>query len=172
MKTWEWVLGVNLWGPIYGVRAFLPILMQQDEAHILSTASTAGLVAGPAIAPYNVSKFGVVALMETLARELARTKVGVSVLCPGPINTRIGEAERNRPSDKNVHAPSEEERRFYTGVGPLLSAGMDPADVASLVLRAIRENRFWILTHPAWKKILQKRVELMVSDDALFERLP
>ena len=171
-QDWEWVLGVNLWGPIYGVRAFLPILMQQDEAHILSTASTAGLVAGPAIAPYNVSKFGVVALMETLARELARTKVGVSVLCPGPINTRIGEAERNRPSDKNVHAPSEEERRFYSGVGPLLSAGMDPADVASLVLRAIRENRFWILTHPAWKKILQKRVELLVSDDALFERLP
>lgn len=170
LKDWEWVLGVNLWGPIYGVRAFLPILMKQDEAHIVSTASTAGLVASPAIAAYNVSKFGVVALMETVAREMAGTRVGVSVLCPGPINTRIGEAERNRPDDKAEHLETEAERRFYAGVGPMLSAGMEPSEVASLVVRAIHENRFWILTHPEWKQILKRRVELLASDDALLRR--
>jgi NAD(P)-dependent dehydrogenase (short-subunit alcohol dehydrogenase family) len=166
-QDWDWVMGVNLWGPIYGVRAFLPILLKQDEAHILSTASTAGLVAGAAIAPYNVSKFGVVALMETLARELASTKVGVSVLCPGPINTRIPQSERNRPADKQVHRETAEERRFYGAAGPMLAAGMDPAEVAGLVLRAIRENRFWILTHPEWKDILRKRVDLLVASDAV-----
>ena len=166
-QDWDWVMGVNLWGPIYGVRAFLPILLRQDEAHILSTASTAGLVAGAAIAPYNVSKFGVVALMETLARELAQTKVGVSVLCPGPINTRIPQAERNRPVDKQVHNETVEERRFYAAAGPMLAGGMDPAEVAGLVIRAIRENRFWILTHPEWKDILRRRVELLAASDAL-----
>jgi NAD(P)-dependent dehydrogenase (short-subunit alcohol dehydrogenase family) len=166
-QDWDWVMGVNLWGPIYGVRAFLPILLKQEEAHILSTASTAGLVAGPAIAPYNVSKFGVVALMETLARELAGTKVGVSVLCPGPINTRIPQSERNRPADKQVHSETAEERRFYAAAGPMLAGGMDPAEVAGLVVRAIGENRFWILTHPEWKDILRKRVELLAASDAL-----
>jgi NAD(P)-dependent dehydrogenase (short-subunit alcohol dehydrogenase family) len=166
-QDWDWVMGVNLWGPIYGVRAFLPILMEQDEAHILSTASTAGLVAGAAIAPYNVSKFGVVALMETLARELAHTKVGVSVLCPGPINTRIPQAERNRPADKHVHTETAEERRFYAAAGPMLAEGMDPAEVADLVMSAIRENRFWILTHPEWKEILRRRVALLAASDAL-----
>jgi NAD(P)-dependent dehydrogenase (short-subunit alcohol dehydrogenase family) len=167
LQDWEWVMSVNLWGPIYGVRAFLPILLKQDEAHILSTASTAGLVAGAAIAPYNVSKFGVVALMETLARELAGTKVGVSVLCPGPINTRIPQSERNRPADKQVHSETAEERRFYAAAGPMLAGGMDPAEVAGLVVRAIGENRFWILTHPEWKDILRKRVELLAASDAL-----
>jgi NAD(P)-dependent dehydrogenase (short-subunit alcohol dehydrogenase family) len=172
-QDWEWVMNVNLWGPIHGVRVFTPILLQQDEAHMVSTASTAGLVAAPHIGPYNVTKFGVVALMETLAREFANTRLGVSVLCPGPINTRIGEAERNRPSDKRAHETTEEERRFYQGVGPMLAAGMDPAEVAELVVRAIREQRFWILTHPnEWKEILRRRVELLISDDALLRRTP
>jgi len=169
-EDWEWVLDVNLWGPIYGVRTFLPILMKQDEAHILSTASTAGLVAGAAIGPYNVSKFGVVALMETVAREMQGTSVGVSVLCPGPINTRIVDAERNRPDDKNVHKETDAERQFYSGAAPTLAKGMEPPEVASLVVRAIREQRFWILTHPEWKKILRKRIELLDAEDALFRR--
>jgi NAD(P)-dependent dehydrogenase (short-subunit alcohol dehydrogenase family) len=170
LADWEWVLGVNLWGPIHGVRSFVPILLQQDEAHIVSTASTAGLVAAPSIAAYNVSKFGVVALMETLARELAGTPVGVSVLCPGPINTRIAQAERNRPGDKAAHAATDAERRFYAGVGPMLSAGMAPSEVAGLVVRAIRENRFWILTHPEWKQILRRRLDLLDAEDAVLPK--
>jgi NAD(P)-dependent dehydrogenase (short-subunit alcohol dehydrogenase family) len=171
LQDWEWVLGVNLWGPIHGVRAFLPILLKQDEAHILSTASTAGLVAAPSIAPYNVSKFGVVALMETLARELAGSRVGVSVLCPGPINTRIVTAERNRPGDKAVHTETEAERRFYAGAGPMLAKGMEPSEVAALVVRGIRERRFWILTHPEeWKPIVQRRAAALAESDALFPR--
>jgi NAD(P)-dependent dehydrogenase (short-subunit alcohol dehydrogenase family) len=171
-QDWEWVLGVNLWGPIYGVRSFLPILMKQDEAHIVSTASTAGLVAGAAIGPYNVSKFGVVALMETVAREMAGTNVGVSVLCPGPINTRIVTAERNRPSDKAAHTESEAERRFYAGAAPMLAKGMEPSEVAELLVRGIRERRFWILTHPAdWKLIVQRRAAALAEGDALYPKL-
>ena len=85
LSTWEWVLGVNLWGVIHGIRAFVPLLMQQDEAHIVNTASVAGLVAGPFMGPYNASKHAVVALSETLHHELAMTapQVKVSVLCPG-----------------------------------------------------------------------------------------
>ena len=170
LEDWEWVLGVNLWGPIHGVRTFLPILMQQEEAHIVSTASTAGLVASPAIAAYNVSKFGVVALMETIARELAGTRVGVSVLCPGPINTRIPQAERNRPADKAAHTPSEAERRFYDSAGAMLAKGMEPSEVAELVVRGIRENRFWMLTHPEWKEIVRRRAAALSERDDLYPK--
>ncbi len=167
-QDWEWVMNVNLWGPIHGVRVFVPILLEQEEAHLVSTASTAGLLAAPHIGPYNVTKFGVVALMETLARELADTRVGVSVLCPGPINTRIGEAERNRPADKRAHRESEAERRFYAGVGPMLAAGMDPAQVAELVVSALRTNRFWILTHPEeFHPLLRRRLDLLIAEGAL-----
>ena len=98
-ETWEWVLGVNLWGVIHGIRAFVPILMQQAAGHVVNTASIAGLVAGPFMGPYNASKHAVVALSETLHHELAMAAahVNVSVLCPGWVNTRIGESERNRP---------------------------------------------------------------------------
>jgi short-subunit dehydrogenase len=146
----------------------VPLLLQQEEGHILSTASTAGLLAAPHIAPYNVTKFGVVALMETLARELTGTHVGVSVLCPGPINTRIGQAERNRPDDMRSHQETEEERRFYAGVGPMLAAGMDPAQVAELVVQAIRTDRFWILTHPdEYHPLLRRRLDLMIAEARL-----
>src|SRR5205807_373546 len=98
---WQWVLGVNLWGVIHGIRAFLPILLEQDEAHVVNTASMAGLVSGPFMGPYNASKFAVVALSETLHKEMAMqgSGVGVSVLCPGWVNTNIGESERNRPPE-------------------------------------------------------------------------
>src|SRR4051794_29088134 len=97
---WEWVLGVNLWGVIHGIRAFLPILLEQEEAHVVNTASMAGLVSGPFMGPYNASKFAVVAISETLFKEMSMQglKVGVSVLCPGWVNTNIGDSERNRPA--------------------------------------------------------------------------
>lgn len=172
LDDWSWVMGVNLWGVIHGVKAFLPRMIEQNEGHMLATASTAGLVSSPAIAPYNVSKFGVVALMETVARDLqlARSDVGASVLCPGEVATRIADSGRNRP-DAN-HVETDAERAFYASAGPLVAKGLDPSDVAEMVVNAIRDKKFWILTHPVWKDILRRRVDALVNEDALPPRYP
>ncbi len=174
LEDWQWVLGVNLWGVIHGVKAFVPMLREQEEGHLLATSSTAGLIAAPAIAPYNVTKFGVVALMETLQRELAADKapIGVSVLCPGNVATRITDSGRNRPETLADHADTEAGRRFDTGAGKLIAEGLDPAIVADQVLDAIRHDRFWILTHPEWKELLRARIESLVEEDRLPRRYP
>src|SRR5436853_861766 len=101
LADWQWILGVNLWGVIHGVRAFVPRLIAQGEGHVVNTASIAGLTSAPMMGPYNVSKHGVVTISETLAAELALSgsPFKVSVLCPGWVNTRINEADRNRPAE-------------------------------------------------------------------------
>ncbi len=170
LADWEWVLGVNLWSVIYGIKAFLPLIKQAGEGHIVSTASTAGLVSAPIIGPYNVSKFGVVALQETLQRELDadRSPIGASVLCPGAINTRIADAARNRPAESaKAHAMTKQESDFQAGARNMLSKGMDPADVADMVVSAIKNKQFWILTHPDWKNVLRDRVEALVNENRL-----
>jgi NAD(P)-dependent dehydrogenase (short-subunit alcohol dehydrogenase family) len=147
LSTWEWVIGVNLWGVIHGVRAFVPLLMQQTEAHIVNTASVAGLVAAPFMGPYNASKHAVVAISETLHHELAMSapQVKVSVLCPGWVNTNIAESGRNRPEHlQDADAPDSEAAALLRG---FLEQGMAPDEVAAKVLDAIRDERFWILTH-------------------------
>jgi NAD(P)-dependent dehydrogenase (short-subunit alcohol dehydrogenase family) len=147
LSTWEWVIGVNLWGVIHGVRTFVPLLMQQTEAHIVNTASVAGLVAAPFMGPYNASKHAVVAISETLHHELAMSapQVKVSVLCPGWVNTNIADSARNRPLHlQEGAAPDADAAALLRG---FLEQGMPPADVAAKVLDAMREERFWILTH-------------------------
>jgi NAD(P)-dependent dehydrogenase (short-subunit alcohol dehydrogenase family) len=168
LETWEWILGVNLWGVIHGVRSFVPLLMQSPAAHIVNTASIAGLVAAPFMGPYNASKHAVVAISETLHHELAMSAphVHVSVLCPGWVNTRIAESERNRP------APLRVEVEGIAADGPamlqeLLAAGMDPAEVAGKVFDAIRDERFWVLTHDDendfWVGAVQRRLDSVAS---------
>ena len=147
LSTWEWVIGVNLWGVIHGVRTFVPLLMQQSEAYIVNTASVAGLVAAPFMGPYNASKHAVVAISETLHHELAMSapQVKVSVLCPGWVNTKIADSARNRPEHLNEGAaPDADAAALLRG---FLEQGMAPDDVAAKVLDAMREERFWILTH-------------------------
>jgi NAD(P)-dependent dehydrogenase (short-subunit alcohol dehydrogenase family) len=147
LSTWEWVIGVNLWGVIHGVRTFVPLLMQQSEAYIVNTASVAGLVAAPFMGPYNASKHAVVAISETLHHELAMSapQVKVSVLCPGWVNTKIADSARNRPEHLNEGAaPDADAAALLRG---FLEQGMAPDDVAVKVLDAMREERFWILTH-------------------------
>jgi NAD(P)-dependent dehydrogenase (short-subunit alcohol dehydrogenase family) len=147
LSTWEWVIGVNLWGVIHGVRTFVPLLMQQTEAHIVNTASVAGLVAAPFMGPYNASKHAVVAISETLHHELAMSapQVKVSVLCPGWVNTKIADSARNRPEHlKDGAAPDADAVALLRG---FLEQGMPPDEVAAKVLDAMREERFWILTH-------------------------
>jgi NAD(P)-dependent dehydrogenase (short-subunit alcohol dehydrogenase family) len=156
-EDWQWTLGVDLWGVIHGVQAFLPVLMCQAEpGHIVNTASVNGLLPSPGLGAYNVAKAGVVALSETLALELrdAGVPIGVSVVCPGLVRTRISESERNRPGryrsegERNVPDPAS---------SPL--AGRDPGDIADAVLCAVREDRFWVLTHPEFGDLIRERSE-------------
>jgi NAD(P)-dependent dehydrogenase (short-subunit alcohol dehydrogenase family) len=160
---WQWVLGVNLWGVIHGVRAFVPRLVEQGEGHVVNTASMAGLTSAPMMGPYNVSKHGVVTLSETLAAELALhgSPVKVSVLCPGWVNTRINKADRNRPAELQPPDGADTTmmdmgRQLLDG---LLKSGLQPSEVASRVLDAIREERFYILTHPEMTPMVQQRME-------------
>ena len=165
LEDWEWVLGVDLWSVIYGIKAFLPHIKRAGEGHVINTASVAGLYATSWIAPYNVAKFGVVALTETLARELESDGLPIraSVLCPGPVDTGIVTSERNRPDAvTRAHADSPQERQFLEGSKALLSGrGRKPAEVAALVLEAIGDGRFWILPHPYIVDVLRTRAEGM-----------
>jgi len=163
---WQWVLGVNLWGVIHGIRTFVPIMLDQDsEGHIVSTASVAGLIAGPFMSSYNVSKFGVVALSETLHHELAmrQSKIKVSVLCPGLVNTRISDSARNRPEGlRNAETDSTPTSAQLGGpnLAELLAKeGLPPANVADQVLDAIREERFYILTDDKFDDRIRTRME-------------
>lgn len=148
--AWEWVLDVNLWGVIHGCRVFLPIMKSQGvPGHIVNTASMAGLNSGPLMAPYFVSKYGVVALSESVWHEakLDNSPIGVSVLCPGFVKTRIHEADRNRPSELSTAWVGDAGNGFIAALGAGVEAGREVADVADLVVSSIRENRFWILPH-------------------------
>jgi NAD(P)-dependent dehydrogenase (short-subunit alcohol dehydrogenase family) len=161
LADWEWVLGVDLWSVIYGIKAFLPLIRQSGEGHIINTASTNGLQASGSIAPYSVAKFGVVALTETLRLELDAEDlpISASVLCPGAINTQIVFSKRNRDAESaKEHSSSAQEKAFEKHAGALLAKhGKDPSEVADMVMAAIVNNDFWILTHSDWKKVMQER---------------
>ncbi|MEZ5234925.1 MAG: SDR family NAD(P)-dependent oxidoreductase [Acidimicrobiales bacterium] len=163
LVDWQWVLGVNLWGVIHGISAFLPILdANGDEGHIVNTASVAGLVAGPGIGPYNASKFAVVGISETLYHELgaAGSKVGVSVLCPGYVSTNIATSQRNRPDHlRRADKVAGEARSRNADIAANVASGMDPTQVADLVVRAIYGNKFWIVTHPELLVPIRQRNE-------------
>ncbi len=153
LANWQWVLGVNLWGVINGVRAFVPrMLAHGDEGHIVNTASVAGLISGAADTSYTASKFAVVGLTESLYHELkaAGGRIGVSVLCPALTNTRILEAGRNHP-DGPVAEPAADtpEGKMLGAMKAFFTTGMAPSEVASQVVDAIRSERFYVLTHPA-----------------------
>jgi NAD(P)-dependent dehydrogenase (short-subunit alcohol dehydrogenase family) len=177
VADWEWVLGVNLWGVIHGVRAFTPLMLEQGEGHIVNTASMAGLSSPPGMAMYNVSKHGVVTLSETLFNDLAMagaTGVGVTVLCPGWVNTRIHLAGRNRPGAvAEPVEPTEEQQAMLDFVGSLIASGLDPAEVAAQVVDAVKARRFYVLTHPEWKPMVANRVDRILADaDPLIAALP
>jgi NAD(P)-dependent dehydrogenase (short-subunit alcohol dehydrogenase family) len=150
IESWDWVLGVNLMGVIHGLHYFMPIMLKQEEAHIVNTSSIAGLLSNPINIPYGVSKHGVVALTESLHHELQMhgANVNVSVLCPGTVNTDImGSSERNRPAD--VSPPPElsaEEAVFLEAYKTWVQRGLDPKIVGKQVLDAIKEERLYVIT--------------------------
>ncbi len=163
---WDWVLGVNLGGVINGVRAFMPLLLEQDAAHMVNTASIFGVFAG-ALGPYGVSKHAVVALTETLhfnLQSLGVAHVGVSVLCPGAVRTNFGTSARNRPSWAGppvVSGPAEQAsaERFDR----LAVQGASPAEVAAIVVDGIRARRFYILTSQNRNFAVTRRGEEIVA---------
>lgn len=168
LEDWEWVLGVNLWGVIHGIRAFLPKMLAQGEGHIVNTASIAGVTSCPGIAPYNVSKHGVVTLSETLYRELQAkgSPLGVSVLCPSYVQTRIHLSERSRP---RAHEKSEEERTLaMKGAEETFAAVFQdaqlPARTAQLVFEAVEKGRFYIFTHRGSQAKVEERMRAILED--------
>ena len=167
LADWEWLLGVNLWGVIHGVRAFVPrMIAGGEEGHIVNTASMAGLTTAPFMSVYDVSKFGVVALTESLYKDFLATgqKLRASVVCPGLINTKIMQSSRNRPAElAEGGSYSEQAVQFRQALATGLSAGYDPSVVAGLVFDGIREEKFYII--PAQNKDgIKRRAEDVVGE--------
>lgn len=169
LADWQWILGVNLWGVIHGIHFFVPrMLAQGSEGHIVNTASSAGLIASSGLGIYKVTKHGVVTLSETLALELAQAgaNIKVSVLCPEWVNTRIMDSERNRPvALQNAPQPLRPEvAAAIQAIRQVIEAGIPPSQVAGTVFDAIRENKFYILTHPTTKFAVQLRMQGILDD--------
>jgi NAD(P)-dependent dehydrogenase (short-subunit alcohol dehydrogenase family) len=164
LKDWEWVLGVNLWGVIHGLRAFLPgMLASGEEGHVVNTASVAGLLGAPWMAPYAASKYAVVGISECLYHELMPTRVGVSVLCPSWVNTNIYRSSRNRPAHLGGGRPERERGPLTDALAQLLATGMAPETVADHVADAVRRRRFWVLTHPEVLPVIEARAAAIAA---------
>ena len=166
LADWEWTLGVNLWGVIHGVHAFLPRMLEGgEEGHVVNTASIAGLTPLAGNAPYGVSKAGVVALSEALYLELERrgAPVRASVLCPGIVQTNILDSQRNRPEELRNPGPPRPDRVQERLRDEFARNAMPPAEVAAKVFEAIREERFWILTHDDIDQWIRRRSEGILS---------
>jgi NAD(P)-dependent dehydrogenase (short-subunit alcohol dehydrogenase family) len=169
VKDWEWVLNVNLWGVIHGVRLFTPLMLESAradagyEGHIVNVSSIAGLISPHLLGVYNVSKHAVVALSESLYHDLARTepRIRASVLCPGFTPTGISQSHISRPDDmKNTAAPSASMMAAQSMIAKAVSSGkLTAADVAELTFQAIRDNQFYVLTHPRFMPLVKARLD-------------
>ena len=169
LADWEWVLGINLWGVIHGLRVFVPLMLEQSEGHIVNTASSAGITSGPAFAIYYAAKHGVVSLSESLHHELAlaSSKLKVSVLCPSWVTTQILDSDRNRPGHL-ANPPSEQPNdRGSAALDQMarqaLASGIGAGEVAEHVLQAIKDEKLYIITHADTKDQVRIRMEDMVE---------
>jgi len=175
-EDWSWILGVNLVGVINGVRAFVPrMLASGEEGHVVNTASIAGLTSPAFLGPYNVTKHAVVTLSETLLAELkaSEARIGVSVLCPGWVQTRLHESDRNKPGAADGDEPADPTAELLReAVGGLIAGGIPPEQVADAVAAAIREDRFWIRTHPEMEPAVKERCEAIIAAETPPPMLP
>jgi NAD(P)-dependent dehydrogenase (short-subunit alcohol dehydrogenase family) len=165
-QDWEWAMGVNLWGVIHGVEAFVPrMVAQKQPGHVVNTASMAGLIASQGLGVYNTTKYAVVGLAETLQKDLRGHDIGVSVLCPMGVNTRIRQSERNRPATlRNATAAREGAPAAREGTAvELIGRYLPPEHVAERVLRAIYANRLYVITHEEGLTPLKRRFERMAQ---------
>src|SRR5712664_2977508 len=172
LKDWQWLLGVNLMGVVNGIRSFVPLMLKQDcECHVVNTASAAGLVSAPLMSVYNVSKHAVVTLSETLFHDLrlAKAKMGVSVLCPAYVPTNIRSSGRNRPpelTDDAPPTPSQIAARERSEKA-IASGRLSAAEVARMTFDAVRDDRFYVITHPKMLASVELRFQ-----DLLAQRNP
>jgi NAD(P)-dependent dehydrogenase (short-subunit alcohol dehydrogenase family) len=167
---WDWILGVNVYGIIHGIRAFVPRMLEEGtEGHVVNTASVAGVVTAAYSGPYSTSKFAAVALSESLAHDLRAVgaPIGVSVLCPSAVNTRIGESTRNRRTPPATETEAPDAHFVEQALRDLTGQGMEPPTVASLVVDAIRSGQFYIPTNATYDEQVRSR-----ADDMLARRAP
>src|SRR3954468_3076559 len=161
LDNWRWVLDVNLMGVLHGVRAFLAHIRSHGEGgHFVNTASMAGLNGGLGFSPYTAAKFAVVGMSEGLSEQLKPHGIGVSVLCPHFVRTRIGESGRNRPGrygETQTPDPASPAGQMFAQIAASIAAGVDPADVAGRVLAAIREDQLYVFTHPNMRGHVEAR---------------
>jgi NAD(P)-dependent dehydrogenase (short-subunit alcohol dehydrogenase family) len=166
-SDWDWVIDVNLKGLVHGLQLFLPHMKAHgEEGHIVNTASVNGVAGAPLAGPYSATKFAVVGLSEVLAAELQETPIGVSVLCPSWVRTRMLDNGRNRPDHFGGpirldadNANAERNLRYAKA----LESGLDPADVAQLVLGAIEARRLFVFTHAETRTAVERRHGLMIQ---------
>lgn len=160
LDDWRWVYDVNLWGVIHGIKAFVPILMEQGEpAHVVNTASLASFNGTGDHAPYCSSKAAVLSISQALYSEMAawNTQIGVSVVCPGMVDTRIHQSWRNRPEGDQPWSDREWANEAHRrGSEAFQGRGVSPATIAEATLRAIRENRFYVFTGEFWPDFMQR----------------
>jgi NAD(P)-dependent dehydrogenase (short-subunit alcohol dehydrogenase family) len=169
LADWDWVMGVNFWGMLHGIRAFLPrMLAGGEDGHVVNTSSLAGLLTVAYSAPYVTSKFAALALTESLAHDL-RTQgapIGVSVLVPGLVDTKIAEAERNRPDEPPSEAQAPDAHFVAQALRDLCATGgMPPDDVAEMVFDAVRTGRFYVTTMDAAQDLLRERFDAVLGGD-------
>jgi len=174
LDDWRWVIDVNLMGVVHGIKSFLPHIRRHGEGgHIVNTASMAGMNAGLGLSPYSATKFAVVSMSEGLAAQLKPLGIGVSVLCPSYVRTRIADSGRNRPGHygpRRQFDPASIEAAIVAEIARRLDAGLDPAAVAALVLAAIREERLYIFTHPGMRAEVEDRfAAILAAMDAVSE---
>ena len=167
LDSWRWVLDVNLMGVLHGIRTFLPHIRAHGEGgHIVNTASMAGMDSGLGFSSYVASKFAVVGMSEGLATQLKPLGIGVTVLCPGFVRTRIGESGRNRPErygDAPTLDPASPAGALVARIAELLKAGLDPSVVAAKVLAAIRDDELYVFTHPEMRAELEQRFAAILA---------
>ncbi|MFC4111815.1 SDR family NAD(P)-dependent oxidoreductase [Nonomuraea zeae] len=164
-EDFAWLLGVNLWGVLHGIRSFVPRMVEQDtEGHIVNTVSVAGLFATQGAGGYAVTKYAALAASQALAQDLAATgsKLRVTALCPGAVRTRIGDSARVRP-DGPATARTQDERDMEEAIGRSAERGIEPSEVAELVVRAVREERFLVLTDPKYAERLRAHTETLLT---------
>jgi NAD(P)-dependent dehydrogenase (short-subunit alcohol dehydrogenase family) len=158
-RDWEWAMGVNLWGVIHGIEAFVPrMIARKEPGHIVNPASMAGLIASQGLGVYNTTKYAVVGLSETLQKDLRGYGIGVSVLCPMGVKTAIRQSARNRPPELRNAG-----EREAGGAVELIGRSLDPEHVAERVLRAIHANRLYVITHAEGLAPLRRRFERMAQ---------
>jgi NAD(P)-dependent dehydrogenase (short-subunit alcohol dehydrogenase family) len=169
LADWEWVIGVNVWGVLHGIRAFVPRMLEGgDEGHVVNTSSLAGLITGAYSAPYVTSKFAVLALTECLAHDLRAhdAPIGVSVLVPGLVDTKIAYSTRNRPDEPPSEAQAPDHYLVEQALRELLVRGGRPPDeVAGLVFGAVRTGRFFVTTTDATGDILRERFDAVLAGE-------